>query len=213
MPCKESVGHGHCLPGGHIAQYTDGALAAHGKICHRQSILAGIDIQLVAAAGEQLHHLAHIAAGFLHCGNVGVLRQLFNGGGQHIAAGAGGHIVKDDGAIHAVGDGAVVGQQAAVQGLIVVIIGGDDQKGIRADAAGGLAELHGMQGIVGAGARDHGDPAVYSLHGEADHLIALLGRQGGAFAGGAHGNQSVDSVFQLEVDQPSQRLIVHTGGR
>ena len=140
-----------------------------------------------------------------------MLCQLLNGGGQQVAAGAGGDVIENDGLVHIVCNGAEVGQQAAVQGLIVVIVGSDHQQGICANPAGGLAVFQCVEGVVGAGACNHRDAAIHPLHGETDDFVALGGGQGCALAGGAYGDQGVDAAFQLKVNQPPQGFIVHAG--
>jgi len=94
----------------------------------------------------------------------------------------------------------------------LVVVRGHHQHGIGAVVAGALGEFQYVLGVVGAGSGNDGHTARHPLHGEADDFLPLLGGQGGAFAGGAHGHQGVDALLQLEVDETGQGVIVHAGG-
>ena len=125
---KDLVGHFHSHFGDNIGQHADAAYTAHSHHCHGQGVLAGVDIDTVAALGENFNHLAHIAAGFLDSHDVFVVSQLGNGGRQQIAAGTAGDIVKDHGLLRSIGDGGVVCHQTGLGCLVVV--GGNCQNGI-----------------------------------------------------------------------------------
>ena len=66
-------------------------------------------------------------------------------------------------------------------------------------------------GIVGAGAGDDGDTLRHLFHGVADHCSLVLRLDGGILAGGAHDHDAIDAIFDLELDETAQGLIVDTG--
>lgn len=93
-----------------------------------------------------------IRSGFLDAHDIGhVTGDAGHGGGQHVAAGAAGHVVQDDGHGHFGTDGLEVLVQAFLRGLVV--IGGDVQGGVRPDIFGELGQRDGFAGVVGARAR------------------------------------------------------------
>ena len=128
-----------------------------------------------------------------------MLGQLHIGGGLNVDAGAGGDVVEDNGLGGNVADGVVHGNQTLLGGLVVV--GGDAQHTVAADGAGELRQLDGVGGVVGAGTGDDGHPARRRLHGALEGVPVLLIGQGGAFAGGAADDQSVDALVNLPVDE------------
>ena len=65
-----------------------------------------------------------------------------------------------------------------------------------------------MLGVVGAGTGDDGDPACHLLDGEFDNLLLLFKFDGDVFAGGTHNHDGVDSVFNLEIQEAVQSLVV-----
>ena len=207
---EELVHDLHHLPGGNVGGNGDTAHAADGQQGQGDAVLAGVDVQLVAAEGSHFHGLGHVAGGLLDGADVGMVSQDGTGLGRQVAAGAAGDVVHDDGLGGVVRDPLIVLDQAVLGGLVVV--GSHHQDGIGAVVTGGLGEVQHMLGVVGAGTGHHGDTACGALDGEADDLLALGGGQGGALAGGAHGNQSGNAVLDLEVDEPCQIVIVHAGG-
>src|SRR5690606_40025592 len=82
------------------------------------------------------------------------------------------------------GDGAEVAVETFLGGLVVV--GGDQQAGIGADALGQLGEPDGFPGAVGPGAGDHRDAAADPVDDAAEHFEVFLHVQGGRFARGAY---------------------------
>lgn len=125
-------------------------------------------------------------------------------------AGAGRDVIEDHRLGAGVGDGVVHRHQTALGGLVVV--GGHDQNGIGTVGAGALGQLHGVVGLVGAGAGDDRHPAVDPLAGVGDGAAVLGVGQGGAFAGGAADDQGVDPLGDLPVDQGPEAVKINAFG-
>ena len=204
---QAGVGHGDGLPGRGIGHHADDALAAHGHDGHGQRVLAGVDVQLAAAEGDQVHHLGHAAAGFLDGGDAGVFRQLCRGGGQQVAAGAARHVIEDDGDGGCVRHGGEVGDEALLRGLVVIRC--DRQQRVGARLAGVADVFQDVEGVVRADAGDDGHAARHAVYGEADDFRLFRELQGGAFTGGAHGHDGVDAGGELKVDETAQSVVVH----
>ena len=190
------------LPGGHMGQHGDDALAAQGQQGDDLVVVAGVDVQLVAAQGCDLRHLADVAAGFLDGVDLRVGGKDLGRFRGDVYAGAGGHVVHDDRQVRGVGNGGVAGNETGLAGLVVV--GGDHQQAVGTQVGGLFGHHDGVGGVVGAGAGDNGDAAVHPLDHVADNVQMLLVLQGGSFAGGAAADDGVgmggDLVFHDAVD-------------
>ena len=122
-----------------------------------------------------------------------MVSQHIQGVRQEVAAGTAGNIVNDQGLGSYIRNGGIVGDETFLGGLVVV--GRHCQQTVGAVVAGALGEVDDMLGVVGAYAGHHGDTAIHPTDGEADHFLAFFGGEGGTLAGGAYGNQGVDTVF------------------
>ena len=141
-----------------------------------------------------------VRGGFLDAHDIGhVTGDAGHGGGQHVAAGAAGHVIQDDGHGHFGTDGLEVLVQAFLRGLVV--IGGDVQGGVRPDIFGELGQRDGFAGVVGARAGDDGNAFVDLLDADADSGFMLVVGHRGGFAGGAAGHEAVDALFDLPFDE------------
>ncbi len=97
--------------------------------------------------------------------------------------------------------------QAFLGGLVVV--GSDQQAGIRPVTLGITGQTNGFIGIVGTGTGNHRDTAIGHRHHFPDHAVVLFKTQGSGFTGGAHGNDSVGALLYMPVNQRAQTLPVH----
>ena len=85
------------LAGDQVGQHRDDARCSQRQRRDNLVVIAGINVQGIAALSSDLRHLIEIAAGFLDRGNVVNLRQTLIGIHSDIDASAGGHIVENDG--------------------------------------------------------------------------------------------------------------------
>ena len=136
--------------GRHVGQHADHALAAQRQHRYDLIVVAGVDVQLVAAQLRDLGDLHDVAAGFLDAVDVGQLAQLGQRFRLDVHAGAGRHVVDDAGQADRIGNGGVVGDQPGLGGFVVV--GGHQQQGVGAVGLRLLRQLDGIGGVVGAGA-------------------------------------------------------------
>ena len=119
-------------------------------------------------------------------------------GGQNVGAGTTGHVVDEHGDGHFVVDGLEMLEDAFLRRLVVV--GGDEQDGIGADALGVLGKADGFDGIIGTRTGDDGHAALDLIHADADGGFVFGMAHGGGFAGGAAGNDAVHTLFDLPFD-------------
>ena len=192
--------------GHHVGKNGNDALAAHSHQRQSQVVLAGVHSQLVAAQGHGVDGGSHIAVGFLGSHNVGVLGKLQIGLRLNVAAGAGRHIIQDNGGVHPVSHIGKVADQTALGGLVV--IGGHHQQAVSAALFRGLSQLYRIHGVVAAGTGDNRYPVVDVLNGEIQHLAMLVVVQGSGFTGGAAGNNGVGALFDLKFNKPCQLIVI-----
>ena len=150
--------------GHHFAHHPGDDVGGHGDHAPRAQrhggghlvVVAAVDGDALAAGAGQVRHLPQAPGGLLHGAQVRVLRQLRHGVGVQVHAGAGGHVVHDDGDVHAVGHGVVVADQPRPAGPVVV--GRHHQQRVRAQPLGldGLGD--GPPGVVAARAHDQRRP-------------------------------------------------------
>ena len=101
-----------------------------------------------------------------------MLGQLRIGLRLDVDPGAGGDIVEDDGSAHGIRNDLVVPQQTLLGCLVVV--GGDDQQTVHAEALRSQGVFPGYLSIVGAGTGDHRHAPRHPVHAIGDGLHALL---------------------------------------
>ena len=197
--CGEDVGHHGNDPG--TAQHTDGG----GLI-----VIAGPDGKIGRAEVPGFLDLAEIPAGLLDTCDVGVLGQLRIGLRLDVDPGAGGDVVEDDGSAHGIRNDLVVPQQTLLGCLVVV--GGDDQQTVHAEALRSQGVFPGYLSIVGAGTGDHRHAPRHPVHAIGDGLHALLLGHGGRLSGGTADDDGVGAAVDLPVDEPPKGGEVHRPG-
>ena len=122
----------------------------------------------------------------------------------------GANVEADDGQAALVGDGAEVGIEHPLVGLVVV--GRDDERRVRAEGGGPSGGVDRGAGVVGAGAGDDRDAGSdrrralgHGLDGDLDAPVALGGGEGGRLAGGPDGDEAVDPGDDLPGAQARDR--------
>ena len=90
----------------------------------------------------------------------------------------------------------------------LVVVGGDQQQGVRAHVLVLHALLQLGGGAVGAAAHDHRHPSVHHLDGMGHHGGVLLMGHGGVLPGGAQGQNGIGARLNLPLQQPGQHLKV-----
>lgn len=92
----------------------------------------------------------------------------------------------------------------------LVVIRRHQQTGVGAAFHGATGEVDGLASGIGAGAGDHRHPAAHKLDDLADDLAMLFFIESGGFAGGAHGDDGVGALLDVELDEPRQTVGVET---
>ena len=116
-----------------------------------------------------------------------------------VDSGAGGDVVEDDGNVHGIRNDLVVPQQTLLGCLVVV--GGDDQQTVHAEALRSQGVFPGYLSIVGAGTGDHRHAPRHPVHAIGDGLHALLLGHGGRLSGGAADDDGIGATADLPVDE------------
>ena len=194
-----------------IGRYGDqplGPQRQHGK---GLVVVAGPDVQLIAAEGHGLCQQGKIAGGLFGAVDPWVLAQDAIGLHRDRQSGAGGDIVEQDRQIQLIGQKFIVPDQPGLGGLVV--IGRDQQQRICARLLGVLAEVERRRRVVAARTGDHLAPAGHMRHAVGDQMNVFLLRQRGALAGGAADAQGIHPGLQLAVHLPVKGGVVDGAGR
>ena len=189
---------GHFLDelGDKVGGHADDPGRADGHEGERERVVAGKDGD-IAQAANFAGDIERIR-GLFDGNDIGVFAEAGDGLGEHGDAGAGGDIVQDDRQIHLVGEGHEVAVEALLRGLVV--IGIDRKTAVGAGRLGKSVKLQGLAGGIGAGAGDYRDAGVGGLHGDLNHALVLAKIESGRLAGGAGGDEAVDSFGDLELN-------------
>ena len=195
------------LSGADIRIDGDDAAAAHAEDGNGNVVVAGIEGKVRPDKAGDLHDIAHIPGGLLDPGDVGVFTQLLHHGHGDGAARPPRHIVEDAGNLHGVRRLYEVAEHPLRIGLVVV--GGDEEQGVRAH--GLVAEAHLLLGggTVGAAAHHDGDAPVDGPNGPFHHGGVLLMGHGGVLPGGAQNENAVGSRLDLPFQQKVQGVEIH----
>ena len=100
-------------------------------------------------------------------------------------------------------DGVVDGLEVLVEAFLrrLVVIGRDDQNGVRAASLGVARKLDRLDSVVGARAGDHGNPAARFVDADVDGAVVLLVGERRALSGCSDRHQPVRPGADLPVDQ------------
>ena len=198
-----------------IGDDADDALAAQGQQGDHLVIVAGVDVQLVAAEGRDLCHLTDIAGGFLDAVDERVLAQLLGRLGGDVQAGAGRHVIQDDRNAAGLCHCGEVGDKASLRGLVVV--GGHQQQSVCAAGGRLCSQSTAVVGVVGTGTGDDRHTVTHKVHGILDGGQLLLVGHGRALAGGATDDDGVGAAGDLILNDATQLIeinaavLVHRG--
>jgi hypothetical protein len=83
----------------------------------------------------------------------------------------------------------------------LIVVGADQERGVSADLLGMSGVEDGLGGRVGARPRDDRDPFAGGLHREGDDFAVFLLGQSGGFPSTATGNEPIDALGDLGLDQ------------
>ena len=198
-----------------IGDDADDALAAQGQQGDHLVIVAGVDVQLVAAEGRDLRHLTDIAGGFLDAVDERVLAQLLGRLGGDVQAGAGRHIIQDDRNAAGLCHCGKVGDKASLRGLVVV--GSHQQQSVCAAGGRLCSQSTAVVGVVGTGTGDDRHTVTHEVHGILDGSQLLLVGHGRALAGGATDDDGVGAAGDLILNDAAQLIeidaavLIHRG--
>ena len=126
---------------------------------------------------------------------------------REAAAGAGGNVIHDDGGVDPVGDVLIVHDKTGLGGL--VIIGGHQQKAVRAGLLRVVGEVKGSGGVVAAGAGNDLDAVVHVLHAVVHAGNVLPDGLGGGLAGGSTDADGVRSGSDLHIQKLTKLIEIN----
>ncbi len=201
------AGHVGHLAGNFVRGHGNDSDSAQGNHWQRNGIVAGENQEAFGHGVADFGDLADVAAGFFHSENVGHFGQARQGCGFDVGSGAAGNVVENDGFVDGVGDGVEVAILAFLRRLVVVRRGG--QYGVDAGPGGNFFGFgNGVLGGVRSGSGDNGHAAGNDFDGEVDDVQPFVVRESWSFAGGAAGNQEINSGFDLPGHQVAQGRLV-----
>ncbi len=162
-------------------------------------VVPGPDVQRVAAEVADAGDLRKIAAGFLHAVDAWMKRKRTAGFRLKIHARAGGNVVCNQRQGSRVGDRGIVGDQAALRGLVIVWSHG--QQRIRAAILCLLRKPDGRYGAVCANSRDYLAASGTECCRAGNQRSALLLGQCRSLTGRAANDDGGDACMQLDGKQ------------
>ena len=184
----------------------DAAVAAGGEEAQDGVVFAGELDEVAAAGGACVERAREVCCRVLDADDELVRGEARHGFDAHVDDAAAWDVVDDERQAGGFGDGVEMQEEALLARLVVV--GGDDHGGVRADALGVLGERDGFGGAVGAGAGDDGDAVVGDFDGDFDGASVLGVAEGWAFACGADGDEAFGAVVDLPGDEFGEGLFV-----
>ena len=188
----------------HVGRHADDADRADRHHRQRQRVVARQDFDF--AARQRLADAVHAAAGFLHRDDIRVPGEFRHGADFDLAAAAAGNIVENRRQTE-VRDGAEVFDQPRLVRLVVVRR--HLKCAVRARLFGVLRELERLARGVRAGARDDLDPFARDLDAGFDHFFVLRVVERRRLAGRPDGDDAIDAVLDLHLDQLAQFSKIH----
>src|SRR5215471_3123854 len=163
--------------------------------------------QEIAVDGvENSSHLSDVSRGFLDSDNVLDAGQALHSGRLDVHAGASLNAIENDGERNGGGQGFVMLVQAFLSGLAV--IGGDGKNAVDTHGSKFLREGNYFGGVVSTCAGEHRYTTFGQIQGQLHDTEMLFMRESGALAGGAAGNQEIDSRVELALHQQAQRRFI-----
>ena len=187
------------------------AVAAHRQDRQRPGVVAGEDRDVARALAADAGDLLEVAAGLLDRDDARVLGQPQERVGVDVRARPRRDVVDDDRQVALVGDRPEVRVEHPAVGPVVVRR--DDQRGVGTELGRPAGRPDRGGGVVGAGPGDDPDavarrPLGDDLDGRGDEPLALVGGQGGGFAGRAARDEAVDAGQDLPADEPAEGGLV-----
>ena len=189
-----------------IRGHRNTAMPAGGHRRERRHVFAGKLDKVRTHRVSLARHAAHVAGRVLDADDVGKLGKPLHGVDGHVDHAARGDIVDDDRDADCVVDGLEMLVEAFLRRLVV--IGRDDENGVRPAVLGMAAKLDRLRGVVGARARDHRNPAARFVDADVHGAAVLLMGERRAFAGRPDRHQPMRAGRDLPVDQRAEGLLV-----
>src|SRR5271163_486234 len=202
LSAEREMHHGGHFGGDFVGNDRDDAASAECDEWKSDGVVAAQDDEIFRHLIEDGGHLPDVARSFLDADDVGDLCQARDGGGFDVDAGAALHAVENDGQIDGAGDGFEMLIEAFLRGLVV--IRGDGEDALDAEGGEFAGERNYFCGVVTACSAEDWNFARSFFYRDGDYAEMFLVREGGAFAGGAAGDEEVDTAGDLALDELAQ---------
>ena len=190
-----------------VGENGNDALAAEREDRHDLIVVAGIDVERVAAVTADFGDRTDAAACFFDGADFLMLGKLRTGFRLYVDARARGNILQNDGFIHGVGHGKEVLDEAALGGFVVVRR--DLKQCVRTDLTGIFGKGNGIIGVVAACAGNDRNAAGDLFNTKADELFVFLVGKRARFAGRTADDNSVNAVLDLKFHQTCEFLEIN----
>ena len=190
-----------------VGERRDDALAAERRDRQSLRVFTGVNREVITAKLTRFDERGDVVVRFL-CGNdVLRLRELVVRFRQNVEAGAARDIIRNARNFYTARNAVEACNEAALGSLVVVRR--DKQKAVCAECFCFLGELHGVGGIIAAGACDDRHAAGNLVYGELDDLHVLFIGERCRFAGGTAGDNGIGAACDLKLDELFKLLVVY----
>ena len=187
-----------------VGDHGDHALRPQGEEGGNLVVVAGVDIQLIAAEGHRIRQGGDIAVGLLDAADVLVLREHLVSLRLNVQPRTAGHVVQDDRGVDMVRNRRVMGDQAVLRRLVV--IRGHAEQTVHPEVLRLLGEVDRILGAVAPGPGDDGDALIDVVDAEFDGGGVLLMGQAGVLTGRTAHHDGIRAVLNLIVDDGGKRV-------
>src|SRR5207248_2282841 len=184
-----------------VRGHRDDAGGAEADLAERGPVVAPVDVEVRGRLPQEPGQPVEVAGRVLHAHDVREGGELQDGLVLDADPDAAGDVVEQDREVRGLGDGGVMGDQAALRRLAVVRR--DDQRAVAPRRLGQPSELDGLLRRVRARPADDLALARRRLHHGAEQVALLLVGEGRCLAGGAGRHDGVGAVLQ----QPARELL------
>src|SRR6185369_8676224 len=183
----------------YVGEHGDDPLGAAGHHREGDEVVAGEDVDPVAAERDDLGGLLQGAGRLLDGYDVLVHGDPGHGLGEHVDPGTAGHVVEDLRDRDCFGDRGVVAHQTFLGRLVVV--GGHEQDAVSAGLFRLLAQFDRFLGRVGTGAGNDRNPLLHLRDDRLDHVHMLIVIERRGLAGSAARYDGIGPALDLELHQ------------
>ena len=210
IPCQSRSNHARHTPGRDVCGDRDRAYGTFAHARNVDGVLAGEQREVLAAQRLELRDAAHLSACFLERDDVLMRGEATDRLGLQVTSRALWYVVEHHRQVHVVGDGREVPVQAFLRRPVVVRR--DLKRSVRTSRTSGPRHFERLAGVVGAGARDHGHPAIHDTHNAFNDTHVLVDRKGCGFTCRTHRHNAVRTFGDMPLHETIEGIPIEVAG-